>query len=279
MAAFLSCLPFPFRFLLLLLLSLLLSTSAADSSSFQDFSIIDYDGSYQDYSPPSPPPPPPSPPHPSSISCVDDLKGIGSLNDSCELNTDLELDSDLFVEANGSVQVLQGVSVICAIAGCSVTFNLSGDFTLGENASIVAGLVVVYATNVTLAEGSLISTVALAGSPPAQTSGTPLGIDGAGGGHGGRGACCLKDSKKLPEDVWGGDAYSWSSLQKPCSYGSKGGTTSKEFDYGGGGGGRIWLEVLGDLLANGTISADGGDGGLKGGGGSGGSIYMTAPRM
>ncbi|KAF3503231.1 hypothetical protein F2Q69_00045011 [Brassica cretica] len=117
------------------------------------------------------------------------------------------------------------------------------------------------------------------GSPPSQTSGTPQGIDGAGGGHGGRGACCLTDTRKLPEDVWGGDAYSWSTLSKPWSYGSKGGSTSREIDYGGGGGGRVKMNITQFLDVNGSLLAEGGYGGAKGGGGSGGSIFITAYKM
>ncbi|PSS01243.1 hypothetical protein CEY00_Acc22601 [Actinidia chinensis var. chinensis] len=119
----------------------------------------------------------------------------------------------------------------------------------------------------------------MGGSPPAQTSGTPQGVDGAGGGHGGRGACCLTDKEKLPEDVWGGDAYSWSSLQRPWSYGSRGGTTSKEAEYGGGGGGKVKLLIDSFLEVNGSLLADGGDGGSRGGGGSGGSIFIKSRKM
>nr|GFD58623.1 ephrin type-B receptor [Tanacetum cinerariifolium] len=85
----------------------------------------------------------------------------------------------------------------------------------------------------------------------------PQGVDGAGGGHGGRGAACLVDDKKLPDDVWGGDAYAWSSLAKPLSYGSRGGTTSKEVDYGGGGGGKVMVVVKSNVEMNGGLFADG----------------------
>ena len=98
-----------------------------------------------------------------------------------------------------------------------------------------------------------------------QTSGTPLGVDGAGGGHGGRGACCIKSDGKDPEDTWGGDAYAWSTLTKPWSHGSRGGTTSREGKFGGGGGGRVKIIARSILNVNGSISADGGDGRLKGG--------------
>nr|GMC58868.1 uncharacterized protein LOC109186463 isoform X3 [Ipomoea batatas] len=87
------------------------------------------------------------------------------------------------------------------------------------------------------------------------------------------------DNKKLPEDVWGGDAYSWKSLDEPFSFGSKGGSTNRDDDYGGEGGGRIWLESTDVVDAKGLLLADGGDGGIKGGGGSGGSIYIKSKKM
>uniref|UniRef100_A0A0D3A2F5 Uncharacterized protein n=1 Tax=Brassica oleracea var. oleracea TaxID=109376 RepID=A0A0D3A2F5_BRAOL len=95
-------------------------------------------------------------------------------------------------------------------------------------------------------------------------SGTPEGVEGAGGGYGGRGACCLYDTTvKLPGDVWGGDVYGWSSLEKLEINGSRGGFTSNEVDYGGRGGGTGGMEGEG----NGRISASGGDGYAGGGGG------------
>ncbi|CAA6666175.1 unnamed protein product [Spirodela intermedia] len=65
----------------------------------------------------------------------------------------------------------------------------------------------------------------------------------------------------------------------PESYGSRGGTTSREKDYGGGGGGRIRFNITDSLEINGLVIADGGEGGPKGGGGSGGSIYLMASKM
>ncbi|XP_042486737.1 uncharacterized protein LOC122066956 [Macadamia integrifolia] len=250
------------------------------SASKEDFSIVHYDFDLfdHDYSPPSPPPNPPTP-NPPSVSCEEDLKGIGSLNTSCKIYNSLQLEDDVYIEGEGSLDVLPGVSVSCPVAGCSIIVNISGDFSLGQNASIVAGTFLLLAHNVSLLDGSIINTTALGGTPPSQTSGTPQAIEGAGGGHGGRGASCLTDKSKLPDDVWGGDAYSWSSLTKPWSYGSQGGTTSKEEDYGGGGGGRVHLNAVDFLEFNGTVLADGGNGGLKGGGGSGGSIYIGSRKM
>lgn len=253
---------------------LVLAAAAEDS----DFSILDSDWNlfHQDYSPPAPPPPPP---HPPSVSCTDDLGGVGSLDTTCQIVNDLNLTGDVYIQGKGNFYILPGVRFHCASPGCSLTVNISGNFSLGNSSSIVCGGFELSANNASFINGSLVNTTALAGDPPAQTSGTPQGIDGAGGGHGGRGACCLIDKTKLPEDVWGGDAYSWSSLQKPCSYGSRGGSTSKEVDYGGFGGGRVKLIVTNYLSVEGNILADGGDGGKKGGGGSGGSIYIKAFKM
>ncbi|CAK9152771.1 unnamed protein product [Ilex paraguariensis] len=257
----------------------------AFSASIGDLSIIDYDYDYDydhdpfhgDYSPPSPPPPSP-PPHTPSLSC-DELRGIGSLNTTCELNYSLNFTDDVYIAGKGNLYILPGVNITCPISGCSISVNVSGEFRLGSSSKLELGTAYVVAGNVSLLEGSMINVTALAGAPPEHTSGTPKGSQGGGGGHGGRGASCVMDNTKLPEDVWGGDAYSWSSLDKPWSYGSKGGTTNKDEDFGGGGGGRIWIEVKCNVEAHGSLLADGGDGGLKGGGGSGGSIYIKSQKM
>ncbi|KAF6164272.1 hypothetical protein GIB67_010242 [Kingdonia uniflora] len=254
----------------------LLVTPSFGFSSNDEFAIELFNRDY--YSPPSPPPVPPL--RPPSISCEDDLNGVGSFDTLCQLNVSLELDYDVYIEGKGSFDVMDGVELSCLGAGCLIIVNLtSGDFSLGKNASIVSGAFELAAFNASFLGGSAVNTTGLAGTPPPQTSGTPQGVDGAGGGHGGRGAGCVTDNTKLPEDVWGGDAYSWSNLENPTSYGSRGGTTSKEKDYGGGGGGYILLNITGLLEVDGLILAKGGDGGLRGGGGSGGSIHIVAHRM
>ncbi|KAJ6749237.1 hypothetical protein OIU79_030183 [Salix purpurea] len=251
---------------------------SSDSES-DSFPIIDFDSNllfHQDYSPPSPPPPPP---HPPSSSCTDDLGGIGLIDTACQIVTDVNLTRDVYIEGKGNFYIHPGVRFHCPNFGCSITINISGNFNLSVNSSILTGTFELVANNASFFNGSVVNTTGLAGDPPPQTSGTPQGLEGAGGGHGGRGACCLLDKEKLPEDVWGGDAYSWSSLQEPCSYGSKGGSTSKEVDYGGGGGGRVKMTVKEYLVLDGAILADGGHGGAKGGGGSGGSIHLKAYKM
>ncbi|KAI8531022.1 hypothetical protein RHMOL_Rhmol11G0105400 [Rhododendron molle] len=273
-----SIIPLSLSLLLLLLLhSLILFPNPSSSSSSHDFSIIAFDSVFHhDYSPPSPPPPPPRPP---SVSCEDDLNGIGTLDTTCQIVSDLNLTGDVYIQGKGNFIILPFRSVTCLSFGCEISINITGNFSLGENATVSAGTFELEAYNASFGNGSAVNVTGLGGSPPAQTSGTPQGVDGAGGGHGGRGACCLTDKEKLPDDVWGGDAYSWSTLQKPWSYGSKGGTTSKEVDYGGGGGGRIRFWIRNYVEVNGGLLADGGDGGDRGGGGSGGSIFIKAAKM
>ncbi|RWW13414.1 hypothetical protein BHE74_00026498 [Ensete ventricosum] len=240
------------------------------------FSILSYESLWHDYSPPAPPPSPPDPP---SSSCEGDLGGTGDFNTLCELHTSVQLSSDFFAKAHGSFVLYPDVVLSCSIAGCSIVVNLTGEIRIGRNAKIAAGTVRMQAGNMSLAEGAAIDTVALAGDPPPQTSGVPTGTNGDGGGHGGRGASCVVKEGQTQEDSWGGDAYSWSTLMKPDNYGSKGSSTSLEKDYGGGGGGRVYLVVNDVIEINGSITADGGEGGSLGGGGSGGSIFISALKM
>lgn len=275
-----SAFPFLLQFYTLIVAALSAVNPCLGFDSEDEFSIngFDFDALRGDYTPPAPPPPAP-PPHPPSLTCEEGLRGVGSLNTMCELNSSLSFEDDVYIEGKGSLYILPGVNLSCPLFGCSIWVNVSEGFSLGRNSVIVAGLVAVNAKNANLSDGSLINVTALAGEPPEEASGTPSGLQGAGGGHGGRGASCVSDNTKLPDDVWGGDAYSWSSLDKPASYGSRGGTTSKEVKYGGEGGGRIWLEVNETIDVSGSLLADGGEGGMKGGGGSGGSIYIKAHRM
>ncbi|KAI3892038.1 hypothetical protein MKX03_030872 [Papaver bracteatum] len=211
-----------------------------------------------------------------SVSCEKDLKGVGSFNTTCVINLNLHLDHDIYVFGTGNLEIRPHVSIACAIEGCSISFNLSGSIEVGQYASLAAGSVTLSAANLTLHSDTFINTSALGGPPPTQTSGTPYGTTGAGGGHGGRGASC-KESNTT--NLWGGDVYAWSTLNDPWSYGSKGGSTSSVKMLGGNGGGRIKLFAKDVLYLNGSVTAEGGVGGPKGGGGSGGSIKIHALKM
>ncbi|PIN13491.1 hypothetical protein CDL12_13887 [Handroanthus impetiginosus] len=209
------------------------------------------------------------------VTC-EDLKGVGSFDTTCLLNSNLYRNTDIYVVGAGNLEILPHVEIVCPIAGCTISFNLSGNVKVGENAAIVAGTVVFSAASLTMGPNSSLNTSSLGGSPPAQTSGTPVGYDGAGGGHGGRGASCLKTNHT---NFWGGDVYAWSTLSYPWAYGSKGGGTSDNHKFGGSGGGRVLLAVDDVLYINGSVSAKGGDGGSLGGGGSGGSIIVRAQKL
>ncbi|RLM92507.1 uncharacterized protein C2845_PM08G03000 [Panicum miliaceum] len=246
---------------------------ASDRAEPDPYSIL----TWHDYSPPSPPPPPPAPVAPAAT-CARDLHGKGDFRTRCEVSSEVELGGDVYITGNGSLVLLSGASLTCKKAGCVISANLSGEVRLSRGVRVIAGRVSLVATNITVADTVVVNTTALAGDPPDRTSGVPTGTHGDGGGHGGRGASCFVKDGQTQEDSWGGDAYAWSDLEHPCSYGSKGGSTSVEKDYGGAGGGIVWLFAQ-DLVMNGTVLADGGDSSEKGGGGSGGSIYIKAATM
>lgn len=93
------------------------------------------------------------------------------------------------------------------------------------------------------------------------------GYIGGGGGYGGYGA-----SGTFATQAFGGLTYG--SLLAPTDLGSGGGGYSA--GYGGPGGGAIRLNILGGLILNGKMSAQGMAGVVPGaGGGSGGSIWLT----
>ncbi|XP_011082373.1 uncharacterized protein LOC105165163 isoform X2 [Sesamum indicum] len=209
------------------------------------------------------------------VTC-EDLKGVGSFDTTCLLNSNLYRSTDIYVLGAGNLEILPHVQIVCPIEGCTISFNLSGNIKVGQNAAVVAGTVVFSAVSLTMGPNSSLNTSSLGGSPPPQTSGTPVGYDGAGGGHGGRGASCLKTNQS---NFWGGDVYAWSTLSYPWAYGSKGGGTSDNHIYGGNGGGRVLLDVNDVLYINGSVTAEGGDGGSLGGGGSGGSIIVRAQKL
>ncbi|XP_074269772.1 uncharacterized protein LOC141592825 [Silene latifolia] len=209
------------------------------------------------------------------VTC-EDLHGVGSFNTTCVLSSNVHLSSSIHAVGTGNLEILPNIYILCPIDGCSVSFNVSGNVKVGPNATILSSSVVIAANTLSVGYNSSINTTSLGGEPPSQTSGTPVGYEGAGGGHGGRGASCLRSEET---DAWGGDVYSWSTLSEPDSYGSKGSGKSSQRPFGGNGGGHIKLMVVDELNLNGSITAEGGDGGTSGGGGSGGSIHIFAHKL
>ena len=98
-----------------------------------------------------------------------------------------------------------------------------------------------------------------------------VGYFGGGGGYGGFGAA---GGAPVGYSAYGGSTYG--SVTTPVDLGSGGGYYSP-YVIGGAGGGAIRLNVTGVLQVNGLISAAGGPGLTgNGGGGSGGTISLTA---
>ncbi len=95
---------------------------------------------------------------------------------------------------------------------------------------------------------------------------------GGGGGYGGSGG------SSYSAGILGGPAYG--SITEPNDLGSGGGWAYSNYYAGGAGGGMIRLIVNGTLTVDGTLSANGVQGGQgaygAAGSGSGGSVYLTA---
>lgn len=83
----------------------------------------------------------------------------------------MQLTDDVYIEGKGNFYIGSGVRLDCLASGCSITVNISGNFSLGENASIVTGAFELSAYNSSLHNGSVVNTTALAGTAPPQTSG------------------------------------------------------------------------------------------------------------
>uniref|UniRef100_A0ACD5V1E2 Uncharacterized protein n=2 Tax=Avena sativa TaxID=4498 RepID=A0ACD5V1E2_AVESA len=213
--------------------------------------------------------------HEASTRTCEEMNGSGSFDTACVIASSSSLDGDVCVHGAGSIDIRPNVKIICPLPGCYLAFNVSGSIAVGERVEVIAGSVALYASNISLGAGSAINTTGLAGEPPPQTSGTPHSLEGAGGGHGGRGASC-----KVSNDTnWGGDVYAWASLNNPWSYGSKGGSLAVDERLGGDGGGRVLLRATEILSVDGVVLAEGGVGSLRGGGGSGGSIMVQAYKI
>ncbi|EFH41977.1 hypothetical protein ARALYDRAFT_917890 [Arabidopsis lyrata subsp. lyrata] len=61
------------------------------------------------------------------------LGGVGSLDSTCKLVADLNLTRDLNITGKGNLHVLPGVRLVCQFSGCSISVNISENFSLAEN--------------------------------------------------------------------------------------------------------------------------------------------------
>jgi hypothetical protein len=90
---------------------------------------------------------------------------------------------------------------------------------------------------------------------------------GTGAGHGGPGGASQTSSTVGP---------AYDDPDSPIFVGSGGGNSSCGGTDGGAGGGLANLNVLGTLTLNGNITANGLSGTCRGGGGAGGTVFITA---
>jgi hypothetical protein len=170
----------------------------------------------------------------------------------------------------GSAYVLSGGQITHSEGVDTFSLVATGDLTVEEGATITA-------------DGKGFGY----GRGPGAGQWGYVGQSSAGAGGGGYGGAGETTSTA------GGAAYGTPSL--PSELGSGGGSIRWDpggmgwgYAYGGAGGGRIHIEVAGELRLDGTISANGAGGGIdcaywgscwSGGGGSGGAIFIRANRL
>ena len=182
----------------------------------------------------------------------------------------LYLDNDNNVGTDTTISVQQpGIIIIQngAIGVTPSTFLEAQGLQVLSNGILTSltGQATIEVPSMTVAAGGVVSMdgrgYALGtGTGGGQASGTVAG----GGGHGGYGGGDLSG---------GGTAYD--SIVDPTAEGSGGANSSDKTQPGGAGGGVLTLDVTGNLIVNGRVSANGVSGGINAGGGAGGSILVS----
>jgi hypothetical protein len=143
-----------------------------------------------------------------------------------------------------------------------------GVLTHAIGGSSLAHFVNISASSINIASGGQIHANAKGySSAVVGTGGGTSGGVGGGGGHGGTGGAGWTGTATVNGGTQTG------SEATPAHYGGVGGTGSGTAAVGGG---YIKLAVCGPLVINGTLSVNGANGVNNGGGGAGGSIYVTA---
>ncbi len=177
---------------------------------------------------------------------------------------------------NGARLIMGGGATLNATSTLSVSGNSTiivqgknttgqvGDQWVGQGATITAATLRVDAGSAINADsqGYTGGATGAAGNGPGGGCGSAV-YDSAGGSYGGVGYIYAGCSA--------GPTYG--SAYAPADLGS--GAGGATVSVGGNGGGAIRLIVTGTLTNDGTISANGGNGGTYSGGGSGGSIWAT----
>jgi cysteine-rich repeat protein len=150
--------------------------------------------------------------------------------------------------------------------GRGVTFDLTGDFTVGEGAYL-DGDVQGFGSDVGHGKGM-----------KGGDTGGGQGSGGGGGGHGGSGG--IGEDDGINGETDGGEGYD--SAVRPFNLGSGGGESGAGAVGGAGGGAVAITTEDGTITIDGIISVNGGDGMYAspgGGGGAGGSIYLRGDEI
>lgn len=214
--------------------------------------------------------------------------------DPVNWDTGVPGDGDDAVINSGSARLTNTTATLASFAmgGGTLTFTNWSTCLIATQVTIAAGTVTLPAaflssdisnrvwivcSNLFLATGAVINVDGkgwrggLGGGSVTEGHGPGRGkIGGNGGGGAGYGGT-------------GGGGYNgmgsygtYGSSSAPIDPGSGGGGCGPSYTgIGGHGGGAVWIDAVGTVTINGTISANGGNGDSRGGGGSGGGVYIT----
>ncbi len=157
-------------------------------------------------------------------------------------------------------------------------FAINASSIIIESGGRIEGNVNITAANLTILSGGMINAT---GTGFAGSGGTGAGANGDGPADGGGGGAGYGGVGGNGQGSGGTGGSNYGNALAPTGMGSGGGDGNGGTGPGGSGGGAIKINVTNTLIVNGTITADGGIGGIgvstiSGGGGSGGSIYIIA---
>ncbi|MBL4658699.1 MAG: T9SS type A sorting domain-containing protein [Flavobacteriales bacterium] len=213
-----------------------------------------------------------------NLTCSD-IGGIGDLNTRCVIANQFTMLSDGDIISGTGILELENHGELLLNAGESFTINMGGDLII-QNGGRIYGNADITCNNLYV-DGAINSTARgfLSSDGPGAGADVLDSIKGGGGaaygGNGGQGQNTTGTS---------GSAYDF-ALTQPTQMGSGGGEQQFWIDAeGGAGGGAIKIIAAGIVTINGTIGANGDVGFCMGldycsGGGSGGSIWLQANEL
>ena len=215
------------------------------------------------------------------LSVVNEPQVLNDTNPVTLLNSNILVDSVQVTDSGSTTVYTNGVDyLLTSPDGILTQLQRTTNSAISDGANVLvsydvllgllpAGLNLSVAGNVEVDAGGAIQANGngyggSTGPGAGRTAGSPA--DGSGAGYGGIGG--MSSSNAI-----GGTTYG--SFLQPINLGSGGGASYA--GVGGAGGGAIQIAAGGTFLINGAISADGANGtNSRSGGGSGGSIWITA---